>query len=111
MSLDTLPLAIAGALVTRRHKRNYQGKRRAPRNQPTTYLLSPAAVQLVTGTRAPVHADVDQPTGLLAPRPIHPTGAWTQPAGVATDGEIRQWVTGGGDIDDQTTDTTGEKDQ
>ncbi|MEU1240072.1 hypothetical protein ABZ388_06905 [Micromonospora parva] len=110
MSLNTLPLAIAGALVTRRHKRNYQGKRREPRNAGPGYLLSPAAVQLVTRTHNAVHADVDQPTGLLAPRPIHPTGAWTQPTGVATDDEIQQWVTDGGDIDDQTT-TTGEKDQ
>ncbi|MGA4726264.1 hypothetical protein ACPB67_02490 [Micromonospora taraxaci] len=67
------------------------------------HLLTPAARQLATRTRDQVHADVDQDTGLLAPRDVTLTGAWTRPTGVATDGEIQQWVTDGAVIDDQTT--------
>ncbi|MEU4399745.1 hypothetical protein [Micromonospora orduensis] len=105
-----LGIAIAGALATRRHKTRYQGKRRTERNAGPDYLLSPAATQLVTRTTEPIHADIDQDTGFWAPRDIQPTGAWTQPAGVATDDEIQQWAADGAHIDDQTT-TTGEKDQ
>jgi len=79
------------------------------------HLLTPAALQLATRTTEPIHADVDQDTGFWAPRDIQPTGAWTQPTGVATDDEITQWADNGAHIDDQTkpasTDTTGEKDQ
>ncbi|WP_030487298.1 hypothetical protein [Micromonospora chokoriensis] len=74
------------------------------------HLLTPAALQLATRTTEAVHADVDQDTGFWAPRDIKPTGAWTQPAGVATDDEIQQWAADGAAIDDQTT-TTGEEDQ
>ena len=106
--MSHLGIAIAGALATRRHKTRYEGKRRTPRNATPDYLLTPAATQLVTRTPEPIHADIDQPTGLLAPRDITPTGAWTRPAGVATDGELAQWVDGGAPIDDQTTTTEGE---
>lgn len=105
-----LGIAIAGALATRRHKTRYEGKRRTERNAGPDYLLSPAATQLVTRTREQVPAGPDDDTGFWAPRDIQPTGAWTQPTGVATDTEITQWATDGARIDDQTTDT-GEKDQ
>ncbi|MCZ7376517.1 hypothetical protein [Micromonospora sp. WMMC250] len=81
------------------------GRRRVDptrRPVPASYLLTPAAQQLATRTREQVHADVDQDTGIWAPRDITPTGAWTQPTGVASDGEIQQWVTDGAGIDDQT---------
>ncbi|GLZ62843.1 hypothetical protein [Micromonospora sp. NBRC 107095] len=98
-----LGIAIAGALATRRHKTSYEGKRRTPRNEGPGYLLSPAATQLVTRTPDPVHADANDTTGLLRIRDITPTGAWTRPAGVATDDDISTWVAGGAHIDDHTT--------
>ena len=79
MSIDLLELAIAGRLVTRRHRRAYVGHRRpnAAPPAPADHLLSPAAYQLVSRTAEPVHADVDQPTGFLAPRPVSPTGQFS----------------------------------
>lgn len=82
---------------------NEHGRRVVATPVNTIHLLTPATLQLVTRTREQVHADVDQDTGLLAPRDIQPTGAWTQPTGVATDDEITQWAADGADIDDQTT--------
>lgn len=76
-SLDTLPLAIAGRLVTRRHKRNYTGQHRNPRNAPPNHRLSPAAYQTATGTTDHVPAGANDATGLLRLRDIHPTGAFT----------------------------------
>ncbi|MEU6206389.1 hypothetical protein ABZ814_22725 [Micromonospora musae] len=77
MSPANLALAIEGARVTRRHKRNYEGHHRTRRNAAPNHLLSPAAYQLVTRTTEPVPAAGGDNTGLLRIRDIHPTGAFT----------------------------------
>ncbi|MFI6238370.1 hypothetical protein ACIBEF_00660 [Micromonospora sp. NPDC050795] len=82
---------------------NEHGRRVVATPVKTIHLLTPATLQLVTRTREQVHADVDQDTGLLAPRDITPTNQWTQPVGVATDDEIQRWAAGGAHIADQTT--------
>ena len=99
----------------------YTGRHRWNRGGPTTpdgrrqitntvdpsHRLTPAATQLATRTRQPIHADIDQDTGLLAPRDITPTGAWTRTAAVTTPAEVLdaldRWVEDGCPINDQTT--------
>lgn len=84
MTWDLIALALDGLLVTRRHRRNYTGKRRVERTQPANYLLTPAAYQTHTRTPDHVPADPDQPTGLLNVRDIRATGAFTTHPAVDT---------------------------
>ncbi|MEV1321990.1 hypothetical protein AB0J14_38580 [Micromonospora arborensis] len=78
------------------------GKHRPDNIRPVDpgHLLTPAALQLAT---LHTHTAKAYRYGIWAPRDINPTGAWTQPAGVATNDEITQWAAGGADIDDQAT--------
>jgi len=70
--------------VSRHHaerhaERGPSGRFQIPNPVGVDYLLSPAAVQLVTRTPEPVHAGPDDATGLITVLPVATTGAWTTP--------------------------------
>lgn len=79
-----MSLAILDRLRGTNDKDTYVGAHRTERNEPQSYLLSPASYQLVTRTQEPVPAHADDATGLLRIRDIHPTNAFTTTTPVDT---------------------------